>query len=71
MNDLVTGDVTGLLAKVRNLEKQISELKLSLIKSHLPSQKNVVSLKGILKGIDISEKDISEAKKSLYSKVDQ
>ncbi|NVM23632.1 MAG: hypothetical protein HWN68_17855 [Desulfobacterales bacterium] len=33
-------------------------------------KQNVVSLKGILKGVEISEKDIKAAKKSLYSKVE-
>jgi hypothetical protein len=45
------------------------DLKLSVLKNMTPSKQKVISLKGILKGINITEKDIAAAKKSLYGKV--
>ncbi len=40
------------------------DLKLSVLNNLTPTGKNVISLKGILKGIDITEEDIATAKKS-------
>jgi len=45
------------------------DLKLSVLKKMSPSGQQVISLKGILKGVSITEQDIAAAKKSLYSKV--
>lgn len=60
---------TETLKKLNHLEKivemlseEIKEMKSSIQK------KNFSSLCGILKGIKISEKDIAEAKKSLFKK---
>jgi len=58
------------LHKIETIEEQIQDLKLSVLKELLPSQKSLISLKGILKGIEISDSDIEEAKESLYSKAD-
>ncbi len=55
--------------KIEIIEKEIMGLKLSVLKKLTPTSQNIVSLKGILKGVEISEKDIKAAKKSLYSKV--
>jgi len=57
------------LHKIETIEEEISDLKLSVLKKLTPSKKNLISLKGILKGVEISETDIEEAKKSLYSKI--
>jgi len=58
-----------ILQKIDTIEKQVMDLKLSVLANLTPSGKNVISLKGILKGIDITEKDIAAAKNSLYDKV--
>ena len=56
-----------ILHKIENIEKEVMDLKLSILKDLSPSGKKVISLKGILKGVDISEQEIASAKKSLYS----
>lgn len=61
---------SGILHKIETIEKEVMDLKLSVLKKLSPSAKKIASLKGILKGIDISEEDIEHAKKSLYSKVE-
>lgn len=55
--------------KIELIEEEVSDLKFSVLKHISPSKNNLVSLKGLLKGIDVSEKDIQSAKKSLYSRV--
>ncbi len=55
-----------MLHKIETIEKQVMDLKLSVLTNLTPTGKNVISLKGILKGIDITEKDIATAQKSLY-----
>ncbi len=57
-----------ILHKIETIEKEVMGLKLSVIKKRTPTKQNVVSLKGILKGVEISGKDITAAKKSLYGK---
>jgi hypothetical protein len=59
----------GLLQKIENIEKEVMGLKLTLLKNLTPSGKKVTSLKGIVKGFEITEDDISSAKKSLYTKI--
>lgn len=59
---------TDILHKIENIEKEIIELKLSVLKKFTPSGENIISLKGILKGAEITERDIAAAKKSIYSK---
>jgi len=61
---ITTADI---LHKIGNIEKEVMDLKLSILKGLSPSGKKVISLKGILKGVDISEQEIVSAKKSLYS----
>jgi hypothetical protein len=58
-----------ILQKIENIEKEVMGLKLTLLKNLPPSGKKLISLKGILKGIEVTEEDISSAKKSLYSKI--
>jgi hypothetical protein len=55
-----------ILTKLEKLEKEILKIKKG-IKFKLP--KKTISLKGILKGIKISEKDFQKAKKSLFKKI--
>ena len=56
-----------LLSKFNKIENEIKELKISLVKSKNYGKK--VSLKGLLAGVKISEKDIDKAKKNLFSGV--
>jgi hypothetical protein len=58
-----------ILHKIESIEKEVKDLKLSVLKKLTPSGEKVIKLKGILKGIDITDEDIASAKKSLYSKV--
>ncbi|UJS17886.1 MAG: hypothetical protein L3J17_02215 [Candidatus Jettenia sp.] len=41
--------------KIETIEKKVMDLKLSVLKKLTPTDKKVVSLKGILKGIDITD----------------
>ena len=59
-----------LLAKIEFIEKEIKDLKSTVLKKHYPARKKVITLRGIIKGIDISDKDISFAKRSLSSKME-
>ena len=59
---------TDILHKIESIEKEVIDLKLSVLKKLTPSKKKIISLKGILKGVVISEEDVEEAKRSLYSK---
>lgn len=56
------------LHKLETIEKEVRELKLSILKKFTPTGKKTASFRGILKGVDITDKDISAAKKSLYGK---
>lgn len=59
-----------ILSQIETIEKDILNLKLSVLKKFTPSGKKTLKLKGILKGVDISDEDISAAQKSLYSKTE-
>ena len=43
-------------------EQELNQIK-NLLKN---KEKNVVKLKGLLKGVEVSEKDIDEARRSLF-----
>jgi hypothetical protein len=58
-----------ILQKIENIEKEVMDLRLSVLKKLTPSGKKVLSLKGILKGVNVTDEDIAQAKKSLYSEV--
>ncbi len=58
-----------ILNKIETIEKEVMKLKLSVLTKLTSSGKKIVKLKGILKGSNISDKDITSAKKSLYSKI--
>jgi len=66
----VLKDPSEILHKIETIEKEVINLKLSVLKKLTPSGKRIISLKGIIKGVDISEKDTEQAKKSLYSKLE-
>ena len=63
---ITTADI---LHKIENIEKEILDLKLSILKNLSPCGKKVISLKGILKGVNITGQDVATAKKSLYSSI--
>ncbi len=54
-----------ILHKIENIEKEVKDLKLTILKDLSPSGKKIISVKGILKGVSVTEKDIASAKKSL------
>jgi len=58
-----------MLQKIEAIEKEVKDLKLSILKKLAPTGKKAVSLKGILKGVEVTDENINSAKKSLYSKV--
>ncbi|MBI5676155.1 MAG: hypothetical protein HZC48_10085 [Nitrospirae bacterium] len=68
MKQAVVENTTDILHKINTIEKDVMELKLAVLKKLAPSKKKIVKLKGILRGVEITEKDIASAKKSLYSK---
>lgn len=58
-----------MLHKIESIEKEVMALKMSVLKDITPTGKKVVKLKGILKGVNVTNEDISSAKKSLYGKI--
>lgn len=59
---------SDILHKIEDIEREIMGLKMSVLKKMPPNGKKIVSLKGILKGVRISENDMAKAIKSLHSK---
>jgi hypothetical protein len=57
---------SDLFNMVEALEQDIGTLKLTILKKMLPQTKKPTSLKGALKGIDITDQDIKAARKALY-----
>lgn len=70
MKQEVLNGTADILHKIETIEKEVIDLKLSVLKKLAPTGKKNISLKGILKGIDITDKDIASVKKSLYSKIE-
>ncbi len=68
MKQAVAENTVDILHKIEIIEKDVMELKLAVLKKVSLSKKKIVKLKGILKGVNITEEDIISAKKSLYSK---
>jgi hypothetical protein len=64
-----TKSTADMLQKIEAIEKEVMDLKVYVLKKLAPTGKKAVSLKGILKGIEITDEDINSAKRSLYSKV--
>ena len=69
MKQTVLNGAIDMLHKIETIEKEIVDLKLTVLRKLTPTGKKVISLKGILKGVDITEEDVTSAKKSLYSKI--
>ena len=69
MKQTVLNGAIDMLHKIETIEKEIVDLKLTVLKKLTPTGKKVISLKGILKGVDITDEDVTSAKKSLYSKI--
>lgn len=69
MKRFAVKNTSDILQKIESIEKEVMGLKLTLLKNLTPTGKKVISLKGILKGMDVTEEDISSAKKSLYSTI--
>lgn len=69
MKQEVLNNTVDILHKIETIEKDVTDLKLSVLKKLTPTGKKIISLKGIIKGIDITDKDVNFAKKSLYSKI--
>ena len=67
MKQATAKNTVDMLHKIETIEKEVTDLKLSVLKKLTPTGRKTISLKGIFKGIDITDKDISSAKKSLYS----
>ena len=62
-------DTMDVLHKIESIEKDVMDLKLSVLKGLAPACKKVISLRGILKNVKITDSDISAAKNSLCSKI--
>jgi len=69
MKQIVVKDNINMLHKIETIEKEVKDLKLSLLKKLTPTKKRLIKLRGILKDIEITDEDIASAKKSLYSKM--
>ncbi|MBM2834672.1 MAG: hypothetical protein HW406_1833 [Candidatus Brocadiaceae bacterium] len=69
MKQTALNGTIDMLHKIETIEKEIVDLKLTVLRNLTPTGKKVISLKGILKGVDITDEDVTSAKKSLYSKI--
>jgi len=69
MKRVAVKNTIEILRKVESIEKEIKDLKLTLLKNITPSTRKPITLKGVLKGVEVTEEDVSSAKKSLYSKI--
>lgn len=69
MKQAILRDTSDVLHKLTDIEKEVVNLKLFLLKKLTPSGKKVVKLKGIIKGVSVIDEDIAAAKKSLYGRI--
>ncbi len=67
MKQSAANNASDIIKQIEDIEKDIFSLKLSLLKNLVPTGKKTVKLKGILKGIHVTEEDIRSVQKSLYS----
>ena len=70
MKHAALADSSDILHKLESIEKELTGIKLSILKKLSPARKKVVSLKGIIKNTDVTDEDIELAKHSLYSKTE-
>jgi hypothetical protein len=57
------------ISRISAIERDIALLKSSILRKATPSSARLVKLKGIIKGVDITDADIDAARSSLYSSV--
>jgi len=69
MKSAQTKTTVDIFHKIENIENEVKDLKLSILKDLSPSGEKVISLKGILQGVAITEQDIAGSKKALFSSV--
>ena len=69
MKQALLKNTADMLLKIEAIEKEVTNLKISILKKLTPVGKNPISLKGILKGVEVTEVDINYIKKQLYSKI--
>ncbi|GAB63575.1 MAG: hypothetical protein DWB56_14520 [Candidatus Jettenia sp.] len=69
MKQIALNGAIDILHKIETIEKEIVDLKLTVLKKLAPTGKKIISLRGILKGVDITDEDVTSAKKSLSSKI--
>ena len=69
MKHSATSSTVDMLHKIETIEKEVMSLKLSVLNKLAPPGKNLISIRGILKGVDITEQDIADAKNALSSKI--
>jgi hypothetical protein len=67
MKQSTANNASDIIKQIENIEKGIFSLKLSLLKNLVPTGKKTVKLKGVLKGVDVTEEDIRSVQKSLCS----
>ena len=58
-------EIKELYPELKKIENEIQVLKILVVKSK-KLHKKVIKLEGVLKGIEVDEKDIEEAKKALF-----
>lgn len=66
MKQAILKDTSDALHKIAAIEKEVFNLKLFLLKKLLPAGGELVKLRGILKGVSITDEDVDAAKKSLF-----
>ncbi|MEI6208785.1 MAG: hypothetical protein WCP20_18565 [Desulfuromonadales bacterium] len=69
MKQATVADSSDILHKLESIEKELSGIKLAILKRLTPARNKVVSLRGMIKGIDVTDDDIAAAKHSLYSAI--
>ena len=58
-------EIQQIVPELKDIKREIQVLKLLILHHSKPSPQKT-SLKGMLKGVEISEKEIIQAKKSLF-----
>jgi len=69
MKNTALKNTSDLLHKIETIEKEVMDLKLSVLNKLTSTGKKIIKLKGVLKGVNISNKEITSVKKSLYGKI--
>lgn len=69
MKQTTLNGAIDMLHKIETIEKEIVDLKLTVLRKLTPTGKRVISIKGILKGVDITDEDVASAKKYMIVKI--